>query len=172
MQTCLFLNGHGNGRRTHMSVFFVLMRGPYDPILNFPFKYKVTFCLHDLATKQEHIIDSFDPNIQSNSFQRPEAETNVPIGLPKFCPLSLIEVDGNPYIEDDTMFITVIVDFADLPMSLSKFDAQLNPGLPVHVRQMMVEEEMKRRTGEPQTSPTDVDIQTAVSCEVTDVGDN
>ena len=38
-------------------LFFVLMRGPNDAILKFPFDYKVTFCLYDQTPQQRHIIE-------------------------------------------------------------------------------------------------------------------
>src|SRR5690349_23642973 len=59
MRARLYLYGDGNARRTHMSLFFVLMRGPNDAILKFPFNYKVTFCLYDQTPQLRHIIDSF-----------------------------------------------------------------------------------------------------------------
>ena len=37
-----YLNGDGSGYKTHFSVFFVLMRGEFDPLLKWPFEYKVT----------------------------------------------------------------------------------------------------------------------------------
>lgn len=37
----LYLNGDGVGKGTHISLFFVIMRGEYDPILSWPFRHKV-----------------------------------------------------------------------------------------------------------------------------------
>ncbi|CAF4096236.1 unnamed protein product, partial [Adineta steineri] len=87
MRARLYLHGDGNARRTHMSLFFVLMRGPNDAILKFPFNYKVIFCLYDQTPQQRHIIDSFRPDIKSNSFQRPRSEMNIASGIPKFVSL-------------------------------------------------------------------------------------
>ena len=36
-----YLNGDGIGKKTHLSVFFVLMKEKFDPLLNWPFDYKV-----------------------------------------------------------------------------------------------------------------------------------
>ena len=36
-----YLNGDGIGYKTHLSVFFVLMKGEFDPLLKWPFDYKV-----------------------------------------------------------------------------------------------------------------------------------
>ncbi|CAF2677978.1 unnamed protein product [Rotaria sp. Silwood2] len=146
MRARLYLNGDGNARRTHMSLFFVLMRGPNDTILKFPFNYKVTFCLYDQTHQEQHIIDSFRPDIKSNSFQRPRSEMNIASGIPKFFPLTMIQQEGNPYVRDDTMFIKVIVDFGDMPKTLLPHALSLNPGLPTHIQQLMIKQEAERRS--------------------------
>jgi TNF receptor-associated factor 2 len=145
MRGRLYLHGDGNARRTHMSLFFVLMRGLNDPILKFPFNYKVTFCLYDQSGAQRHIIDSFRPDIKSNSFQRPRSDMNIASGIPKFFPLAMIEQEGNPYVQNDTMFIKVMVDFGDLPKTLLPFALSLNPGIPISIQQEMIKQEAARR---------------------------
>ncbi|CAF4046078.1 unnamed protein product, partial [Rotaria sordida] len=135
MRARLYLNGDGNARRTHMSLFFVLMRSKYDAILKFPFNYKIAFCLCDQTPQQKHIIDSFRPDTKSNSFQRPRSEMNIASGIPKFCPLSIIQQVENPYVRDDTMFIKIMVDFRNLHKTLLPFAMSLNWGLPTHARQ-------------------------------------
>ncbi len=141
----LYLHGDGNARRTHMSLFFVLMRSEYDPILKFPFNYKVTFCLYDQTPAQRHIIDSFRPDIKSNSFQRPRSEMNIASGIPKFFPLAMIQQEGNPYVRDDTMFIKVMIDFGDMAKTLLPFALALNPGFPTNVQHTMIKQEVERR---------------------------
>ena len=37
----LYLNGDGMGKGTHVSLFFVVMRGAYDALLKWPFRQKV-----------------------------------------------------------------------------------------------------------------------------------
>ncbi|CAF3555868.1 unnamed protein product [Rotaria sp. Silwood1] len=157
MRARLYLNGDGNARRTHMSLFFVLMRGLNDPILKFPFNYKVTFCLYDQTPQQRHIIDSFRPDIKSNSFQRPRSDMNIASGIPKFFPLEVIQQEGNPYVRDDTVFIKIMVDFGETPKTLLPYALSLNPGLPMHIQQAMIKQEAERRSqphsGEPMLIP-------------------
>jgi len=141
----LYLNGNGNARRTHMSLFFVLMRGSYDAILKFPFNYKVTFCLYDQTPHQRHIIDSFRPDTKSNSFQRPRSEMNIASGIPEFVPLAMIQQEGNPYVRDDTMFIRAMVDFNNMENALLRYALNLDPGLPNHVKQVPIQRELERR---------------------------
>ncbi|CAF4094461.1 unnamed protein product, partial [Adineta steineri] len=146
MRARLYANGDGNARKTHMSLFFVLMRGPNDAILKFPFNYKVTFCLYDQTPQQRHIIDSFRPDIKSNSFQRPRSDMNIASGIPKFVSLGMIQQEGNPYVRDDTMFIKIVVDFGDMPKTLLPYTLSLNPGFPINVQKDMIKEETERRT--------------------------
>ena len=41
----LYLNGDGTGRGTHLSLFFVVMRGKCDALLKWPFSQKVGIIL-------------------------------------------------------------------------------------------------------------------------------
>ena len=107
----IYLNGDGMGRGTHISVFFVVMRGLYDAILRWPFRQKVTFMLLD-QDNIEHVIDAFRPDPSSSSFQRPRRETNIASGCPMFC--SLTELNNHAYVKDDIMFLKIIVDTSDL----------------------------------------------------------
>jgi hypothetical protein len=151
----LYLYGDGNARRTHMSLFSVLMRGEYDAILKFPFHFKITFCLYDQTNQQRHIIDSFRPDTKSNSFQRPRSDMNIASGIPKFVPLSILQQEGNPYIRDDVMFIKVMVDFNDMPKALVPYALSLNPGLPTPMQQTMIQQEITRRQ-EQQSSTSSI----------------
>jgi hypothetical protein len=139
MRARLYL--YGNARRTHMSLFFILMRNEYDAILHFPFNYKVTFCLYNQTPQQRHIIHSFQPDIKSNSFQRPHSEMNLASGIPKFCLLATIQQEGNPYVRDDTMFIKVSVDFGEMDKTMLPSAYSLNPGLPTNIQQIMIKQE-------------------------------
>ena len=150
MRAKLYLHGDGNARRTHMSLFFVLMRGPNDPILKFPFNYKVTFCLYDQILINDISSILFDQILNPTSFQRPRSEMNIAGGIPKFFPLAMIQQEGNPYVQDDAMFIKIIVNFGNMPKSLLPFASSLNPGLPMHVQQVMIDREAERRVKQSQ----------------------
>ncbi|CAF1373616.1 unnamed protein product [Rotaria sordida] len=144
MRARFYLNGDENTRRTQISLFFILMRSEYNTILRFPFNYKVTFCLYDQTPTEQHIIDSFQPDIKSNSFQHPRSEMNIFSGIPKLCSLSTIQQEGNPYVRDDTIFIKIMVNFSDiyrLPFALNP-----NPGFPVNIQQTMIKQEAEKRT--------------------------
>uniref|UniRef100_A0A3P8TM30 TNF receptor-associated factor n=1 Tax=Amphiprion percula TaxID=161767 RepID=A0A3P8TM30_AMPPE len=108
----IYLNGDGTGRGSHLSLFFVVMRGHSDALLKWPFNQKVTLMLLD-QNNREHIIDAFRPDISSSSFQRPVSDMNIASGCPLFCPLSKLD-SKNSYIRDDTIFIKAIVDLTGL----------------------------------------------------------
>uniref|UniRef100_H3ANY5 TNF receptor-associated factor n=1 Tax=Latimeria chalumnae TaxID=7897 RepID=H3ANY5_LATCH len=108
----IYLNGDGTGRGTHLSLFFVVMKGANDALLRWPFNQKVTLMLLD-QNNREHIIDAFRPDVASNSFQRPVSEMNIASGCPLFCPLSKLE-SKNSYVREDTIFIKAIVDLTGL----------------------------------------------------------
>ncbi|XP_040387918.1 TNF receptor-associated factor 2 isoform X3 [Cygnus olor] len=108
----VYLNGDGTGRGTHLSLFFVVMKGPNDALLRWPFNQKVTLMLLD-QNNREHIIDAFRPDVTSSSFQRPITEMNIASGCPLFCPVSMMEAK-NSYVRDDAIFIKAIVDLTGL----------------------------------------------------------
>ena len=58
MCTKAYLNGDGTGEGTHLSIFFVLMRGEYDPLLQWPFEHKVSLILVDQDQKK-HLVQTF-----------------------------------------------------------------------------------------------------------------
>ncbi|XP_065899584.1 TNF receptor-associated factor 3-like [Dysidea avara] len=102
-----YLNGDGTGEGTHLSIFFVLMRGEYDPLLQWPFEHKVSLILVDQDQKK-HLVQTFKPNVQSSSFQKPKSDMNVASGCPEFAKLSIL--DNPSYVKDDVMYIKAVVD--------------------------------------------------------------
>ena len=66
-----YLNGGGSGEGTHLSIFFVLMKGKYDPLLQWPFESKVSLILVD-QDHMKHLVQSFKPTFAVQQF--PEAK--------------------------------------------------------------------------------------------------
>ena len=109
----IYLNGDGLGKNTHFSFFFVIMRGPYDALLPWPFRQKVTLALLN-QTGKKHVTDHFRPDPHSSSFQRPgKREMNIASGCPMFIRIEHLLNGG--FVKDDTAFIRIIVDTSDLP---------------------------------------------------------
>ena len=108
---CLYPNGDGMGKETHVSVFFVIMRGEYDALLPWSFTQKVHFKLLD----QDRIRDAYDclrPDPQSSSFKRPTSDMNIASGCPTF--ISHRELRQGGYVQGDTIFVKIIVDILSL----------------------------------------------------------
>ncbi|XP_046855192.1 TNF receptor-associated factor 3-like [Xenia sp. Carnegie-2017] len=103
----IYMNGDGFGKGTHLSLFFVVMKGDYDALQAWPFQKKITMMLMDQGNG-DHMIDAFHSDPQSSSFQRPKSEMNIASGSPLFMPLESLK--NRHYIKDDTLFIKIIVD--------------------------------------------------------------
>ncbi|CAH6789680.1 Traf5 [Phodopus roborovskii] len=109
-----YLNGDGSGKGTHLSLYFVVMRGEFDSLLQWPFRQRVTLMLLDQSGKKNHIVETFKADPNSSSFRRPDGEMNIASGCPRFVSHSTLENSKNTYIKDDTLFLKVAVDLTDL----------------------------------------------------------
>jgi len=85
-----YLNGDGTGEGTHLFIFFVLMKGEYDPLLEWPFDRKLSLILAD-QDRKEHLVQTFKSNIQSHSYQRPKSGMNHASGCTEFAKLSVLD---------------------------------------------------------------------------------
>ena len=103
----VYLNGDGIGKNSHMSLFFVVMKGEFDDILQWPFAHKVTFKLIN-QTGGRDIIDTFQPDPMSSSFRKPKSDMNIASGCPHF--VSHTELKSGDFIKDDAIFIKCIIE--------------------------------------------------------------
>ncbi|XP_036961915.1 TNF receptor-associated factor 5 isoform X1 [Acanthopagrus latus] len=113
MAAKVYLNGDGEGRGTHLSLYVVLMPGDFDALLSWPFRQTVSLSVLDQSGAGNHRTLSFRPDPTSKSFQRPAAESvsNVAVGFSCFIPLNKLEAPQNAvYVNDDTLFVKVKVD--------------------------------------------------------------
>ena len=106
----LYILGDGIGKGTHMSLFFVIMKGEFDNILHWPFTHKVTFKLINKHGGCD-VVESIRPGLFSSSFHQPKSDMNVASGCPRF--VSIKELLQEGFIVDDTIFIEVEVDTSD-----------------------------------------------------------
>ncbi|XP_028417378.1 TNF receptor-associated factor 3-like isoform X2 [Dendronephthya gigantea] len=103
----IYMNGDGFGKGSHLSLFFVVMKGDYDALQTWPFQKKITMMLLDQGNG-DHMVDAFHSDPQSSSFQRPRSDMNIASGSPLFMPID--HLDNRQYIKDDVIFIKIIVD--------------------------------------------------------------
>ena len=109
----VYLNGDGMGKEKYLSFFFVIMRGPNDSLLPWPFQQKVTLLLIN-QNGGKNIVDQFRPDTYSSSFQQPiKREMNIASGCPTFCLLSQLQ---KGFIKDDCLYLGVIVDTTGIPV--------------------------------------------------------
>ena len=116
-QACLrlYLNGNGEDKGTHLSLYFVIKKGQHDDDLQWPFRQKVTLCLLNQSNTnpEEDIRKCFLPPEECDSFQKPEEEFNNGYGFSQFIELEAV-FDSNKYVVDDVMYFMVDVDGTDL----------------------------------------------------------
>ena len=103
----LYIMGDGIGKGTHLSLFFVVMRGEFDNILQWPFTHKVTFKLINQAGGRD-IFETFQPDLQNSSFRKPKSDMNIASGCPQF--VTHTELEGGGFIVDNAIFIKCVID--------------------------------------------------------------
>ena len=103
----LYMNGDGPAKGTHISLFFVVLKGPYDALQSWPFNKRITLMLLNQDGGSHH-EESFKPDLSSSSFARPTKDANIASGSPFFYSLNGLESNG--FLKDDALFIRIKVD--------------------------------------------------------------
>ena len=103
----LYILGDGIGKGNYMSLFFVIMRGEFDNILQWPFTHRVTFKLINQGSGRD-VVHTFQPDPMSSSFKKPKSDMNIAPGCPRF--ISHTDLKSGGYIMDDTIFIKCSVE--------------------------------------------------------------
>lgn len=122
----LYPNGDGMGKGSHLSLFFVVMKGNIDPLLKWPYSQRVTFCMIN-QNGGEHVIDSFRPDPQSSSFKKPTSDMNIASGCPLFIRLEMMMNANNGFVKDDTLFLKIGVDTSDISDPLTSLEERIKP---------------------------------------------
>ena len=117
MMCCrLYPLGDGSGSGTHVSFFFAIMQGEHDSLLRWPFQQRVTLTLLDQSPARRHVSETFLPNTQSSSFQRPTSILNVASGCPRFVSHDQLTSTACKYINAGIVFLRVKVDLSGLQL--------------------------------------------------------
>ena len=103
----LYILGDGIGKGNYMSLFFVVMKGEFDSILQWPFTHRVTFKLINQGSGRD-VVDTFQPDPMSSSFRKPKSDMNIASGCPRF--ISHTDLKNGGFIVDNTVFIKCTVD--------------------------------------------------------------
>ncbi|KAJ8038388.1 TNF receptor-associated factor 2 [Holothuria leucospilota] len=108
----IYLNGDGSGKGTHLSIFLMLKKGPFDSILPFPLQGSVTFTLLNQDNKDPLRQTLALPEQSIPSSQRPTKEINILSACHKFVSHKVIEKFEEGFLRNDTIAITVKVDLS------------------------------------------------------------
>ena len=103
----LYLNGDGMGRNTHISIYFVLMKSEYDPLLQWPMYKKIKFELINQEDNADNVVESIITNPRSPCFQRPFKSMNEASGIPMFVSMEKFLTGG--FVRDDCAYFKTIV---------------------------------------------------------------
>ena len=105
MRLWMYPNGRTEAVNAHISLFAALMKGQYDAILRWPFRYEGKLTLidqnPDLKQRQNYSITPMIPG--PDATQRPKSEENKGWGYDAF--LSHENLRKNSYVVDETLFI-------------------------------------------------------------------
>ena len=101
---CLCIYPAGDSNQGYLSLYFVVMRGPYDGILSWPFQKRIHLSLLSCRGGQS-IFKDIKPDPNLHYFFRPENPRNVGYGYPKFISLQKLLADDSEYLENGSIFI-------------------------------------------------------------------
>ena len=117
MCLCVFANGKGADKGTHVSVYLYLMKGENDDALTWPIKYKCRVTLLNQLRDGGHHTDAFgSPEDEDNIVcvsRVLSGEKAAGWGYPKFIAhtkLDLQEEQQCQYLKDDSLYFRVQVD--------------------------------------------------------------
>ena len=103
----LYLQGNGEGRGTHISIFFVVMKSEFDELLQWPMRKQVIIQLLNLRNEADSVIETFFSNTRLSSFQRPTEKMNVAVEYPRL--ISIEQFLNRGFVKDNSTFIKVTV---------------------------------------------------------------
>ena len=102
----MYPNGIRGAINVYISLYFNLMKGQYDAILPWPFRYMVKLTVIDQnpdLKQRQNFSYSFSPEPSWETMQRPKREENKGHGINIF--LSHEELKERSYVVDETLFI-------------------------------------------------------------------
>lgn len=105
---CLCIYPAGDNNQGCLSLYFVVMKGPFDEILPWPFQKRVSMILVN-ARGGAHIVKDFVPDPRLHYFKRPKELRNVGFGYPKFIPLVNLLKDDSDFVANNAIFVRAVI---------------------------------------------------------------
>lgn len=105
-KTCLkiYLNGVDGGKNTHLSIYFIIMRGDYDALLEWPFNRKIQITIRSIKNDYPNMIQEITPKAgKLNIWGKPTTDMNMATGWSQFITHRSLEQDD--FLENDRIFI-------------------------------------------------------------------
>ena len=106
MKLAMYPNGTKEAKNAYISFYIAVMKGKYDAILPWPFRYKVTITIIDQnpdPLQRNDFVKAFIPEPTWTSMQRPTSDENERRGFGRF--FSHEKLRTGSYIVDDTLFV-------------------------------------------------------------------
>ncbi|XP_067825863.1 TNF receptor-associated factor 1-like isoform X2 [Heptranchias perlo] len=101
----IYLAGHEEARGTHISLYYILLKGQYDALSQWPFKEKVKLALLNLRDRQQSILKICIPSTVDPALQRPVGNMNAPRGFSMFMTSSEFNQSFSEFVDSDEMFV-------------------------------------------------------------------
>lgn len=106
-------SGINVGKGSHLAIYFCMLQGPFDDILQWPMRHSVTFALIDQQSGLVHKSRTarFEDVPDNFAWNKPTADKKIGFGYHKF--ISMDELLNNERLcRNDQIFITCSVDTA------------------------------------------------------------
>lgn len=104
----VYPKGNGIGEGTHLSLYFVIMKGCYDDLLPWPFKKLVEVTVYNRNVRGLSKHETYKTGKNLATMGKPETEFNAAIGNPKFIKLEDLRTNG--FIIEDGLFFQLCVN--------------------------------------------------------------
>ncbi|XP_051893184.1 TNF receptor-associated factor 2-like [Pristis pectinata] len=111
----IYLNGHEDTKGTHISLYYILLKGQYDALTQWPFKENVKLAILNPRDRQQSILKICTPSGQDPALQRPVERMNAPRGFSTFATVSEFNQFISKYVDSDEMFIGAEIIPANRP---------------------------------------------------------
>ena len=105
---CLCIYPAGDSHRDYLSLYFVILQGPYDHILPWPFQRRAYLALLN-CRHGHHVSKDITPDPQLHYFHKPVSARNVGYGYPKFIALSRVLSEDSEFVGGGAIFFRCAV---------------------------------------------------------------
>ncbi|XP_048415133.1 TNF receptor-associated factor 1-like [Stegostoma tigrinum] len=105
----IYLNGHEEAQGSYISLYYILLKGQYDALIQWPFKEKVKLVLLNQRDRQQSILRIYVPNEHDPALERPGETMNAPRGFAMFVTSFEFNQRFSEFVASDEMFVAAEV---------------------------------------------------------------